>query len=232
MKTKQLQPWFMLLLLAGACAQPKEEALTVNPVELTASKDGLALRFARSNISSVDPALNAQCVMFNDHVNKFVTELKDSCFGELPAPAGGDSLVDAGEGEPSYEFSVSDTVFRATSHYISLRVTIYAYTGGAHGNTYIYAFNYDLRGRKFLEKEQLLDLGRKQEIEKLLQARFDNKDGAFTSLPTLDDPAVYNFTAEALHVTYPHYALGPYSSGIAEVSVPLTELKKAFKLQL
>jgi hypothetical protein len=231
MKTKQSRPWLVLLLLAGACAQPKEEKLTVNPVELTARRDGLELQFSRSNFSSTDPALNEQCSMFNDHVNQFVTELKDSCIGSLPASEDGE-VVDLIKREPSYEFAVFDTVFRATSHYISLRLTVYTYTGGAHGDTYVYAFNYDLRGRKFLDKEQLLDSGQKKEINKLLQAHFVNKDNAFTSLPTLDEPAAYNFTTDALHVTYPHYALGPYSSGIAEVSVPLAELKKALKVQL
>jgi hypothetical protein len=230
MKTKQSRPWLVLLLLAGACGQPGEVKLTVTPGELTVRKDGLELQFSRSNFSSADPALNEQCSLFNDHVNRFVTGLKDSCIGSLP-PGDGE-VIDEISREPSYEFAVFDTVFRATSHYISLRLTVYTYTGGAHGDTYVYAFNYDLRGRKFLDKEQLLDTGQKKEINKLLQAHFVNKDNAFTSLPTLDEPAAYNFSTDALHVTYPHYALGPYSSGIAELSVPLAELKKALKVQL
>jgi hypothetical protein len=236
MKTKQLWPFIAATLLVAACAAP-EEKLTVTPRKQATKQGNLEISITRGVVSSTDPALVEQCAIFNDRVDKFVDNLQKTLFPAAPpavaAPAGKKAPADAADEEPeTREFIVSDVLFRATNHYISLRLDVYAYTGGAHGDNSFYTFNYDLRQRKFITNDQLLDYARRADIEKLLQAHFNNPDNAFTETPTLDDSALFNFTDKELHVTYPPYILGPFSAGAAEISVPLTELKAAIKLPL
>ncbi|MDR2130785.1 MAG: DUF3298 and DUF4163 domain-containing protein [Odoribacteraceae bacterium] len=230
MKRKQL--WLVGLLVSVVCGCSHPEVnLKISPVELSAQENNLKLTFTRKVISSADPAVEKQCSLFNEHVNQFVTDLRDSLFNQLPSAEEG-IAADTNVTPHPYEFWVSDTVFRATNHYISMRLTVYTYTGGAHGMTYFYAFNYDLRKQQFLDNARLLDLARKEKIEKLLKARLDNRSGCFTEAPTIDESTVLNFSTKELIFSYPPYALGPYSCGTAEIIVPREELGDAVKVRL
>jgi hypothetical protein len=219
MKTRQL---FLACLLAGiACGCSRGEVnLKVSPIDLTSRENQLTSRVSRSILSSPDPAMQEQCALFNNRVESFIAGLRDTVTSHL-------RLFEregiAGDDGRSYEFSVSDTLFRATDRYISLRLTVYTFSGGAHGMTVYHAFNYDPRARKFLDNEELLDYARKQEIEERLSARLDNAGGCFTDSPTLDATTVINFTTRDMVFTYPPYALGPYACGPAEIILPLEE---------
>ena len=230
MKRTSFRLSLLLLGVAFSCAQP-EKPLKVSPVELSAYEENLQLQFSRHAISSDDPALEKQCLHFSEHVSNYISRLRDSLVRELP-PLDSALLADTSILRPTYEFHVTDTVFRATDRYISLRVTVYSYSGGAHGMTRFYAFNYDTREQKFIDNALLLDYTRKAEVEKLLKTHLDNKHGCFTQSPTLTTSTVINFAADNLIFTYPPYDLGPYVCGSAEIVIPLKELGKSVKLPL
>jgi hypothetical protein len=164
-------------------------------------------------------------------VDEIISRLRDSLVGREVPLVDADS-TDADSPACQREFWVSDTFFRATDRYISARVKIYAYNGGAHGMTYFHAFNYDTRAGEFMDNARLLDYTRKADVEKLLDARLDNPDGCFTDRPRLGNSTAVNFSAGEMIFTYPPYALGPYSCGAAEIVVPLKELGKAVKARL
>lgn len=114
----------------------------------------------------------------------------------------------------------------------SSRVDVYAYTGGAHGNLYSFAFNYDLAtgepfglGDLFLGGTAYLDTLAARTTERLVAARgtgwmFDDAippDPAYFSLFTLGP--------DSLTVFFPPYAIAPYAAGPSEVSLPYAALR-------
>ena len=57
-----------------------------------------------------------------------------------------------------FELDITDSVFMADAHYISVRFAVYTLTGGANGLTEYYAVNYSLQDRKFLNSEGILNM--------------------------------------------------------------------------
>ena len=216
--------------IAYSCVQP-EVNLKVSPVELSAHENHVEMHFTRHAVSSDDPAIERQCLLFNERVGEFIARQKDSLLLRLPGvnPA---LVADTSALIPRYEFWVSDTLFRAIFFYFRARFLIYTYEGGADGMTRFHAFNYDTREQKFMDNTLLLDYTRKTGVEKLLKARLDDKEGCFTESPTLDHSTVINFSADGMIFSYPPYELGPYVCGAAEINVPLKELGKAVKPRL
>ncbi|MFR7876763.1 MAG: hypothetical protein ACLU4J_10480 [Butyricimonas paravirosa] len=49
---------------------------------------------------------------------------------------------------------VGDSVFIANDQYVCVRLIIYTFTGGAHGITNFYTFNYDVQNQKFLTNQE------------------------------------------------------------------------------
>lgn len=126
---------------------------------------------------------------------------------------------------PMFQLYVSDSVFMATSERVSLLLPVYTYTGGAHGMTTFYAFNYDPGKKRFLTDEDMLDYERMGDINKLLKDNFSNPDSCFWEEPSLELATCINETPEAVVFTYEQYVLGPYACGPVQVAVPKAQLE-------
>ena len=133
----------------------------------------------------------------------------------------------AGEERPVwiYELQVGDSVFMANDQYVSVRLIVYTFTGGAHGITNFYTFNYDVQNQKFLTNQEILNYTNETQINTQLKANFKNPEGCFTTDPTLKDVTAVNFNKTSVCFTYGQYVLGAYACGVAEVAVPRTALK-------
>ncbi|WP_298616790.1 DUF4163 domain-containing protein [uncultured Odoribacter sp.] len=124
-----------------------------------------------------------------------------------------------------YELYVRDTVFLANEDYISIRLSAYSFTGGAHGMTDFYALNYNMKKHAFVSPQEMLDFRQAREINNLLAENFKNEGGCFTEKPTLTNGfTAVNITPESICFTYPQYVLGPYSCGYAQVYIPRDKL--------
>ena len=124
-----------------------------------------------------------------------------------------------------YELYVRDTVFLANEDYISIRLSAYSFTGGAHGMTDFYALNYNMKKHAFVSPQEMLDFRQAREINNLLAENFKNVGGCFTENPTLTNGfTAVNITPESICFTYPQYVLGPYSCGYAQVYIPRDKL--------
>ncbi len=130
-----------------------------------------------------------------------------------------------------YELMVEDSVFMVTPDFVSVRLTVYEFRGGAHGMTAFHSFNYDVKNQKLLTNEEILDYGKSAVVDAGLKANFENPDGCFNLEPTLADATVVNVTPESLCFTYEQYVLGPYACGVAEVEVPRATLKEALRIR-
>lgn len=182
--------------------------------------------------SSSDSQIEQSLSLFNQQVSAYVSALQDSVKAESKEVFEGFAKDGYDRPEWTYELGIRDSVFMATDEFVSLRLSVYRFTGGAHGMTNFVAFNYDVARQKMLTTSEVLDLSKSNQIDELLQQHFDNPSQCFDGTPTLDLVSAINFTQEAVCFKYEQYELGAYACGPAEVVVPKAELGEAFLPQI
>lgn len=120
---------------------------------------------------------------------------------------------------------------------VSLTCQYYSYLGGAHGYTDMVAYNIDLRTGEDIELEHLFDDGQDyatpilQEINR--QIALEPETYFPDVVPLSELPAEPGFCIEqasgddapSLVVYFGLYEIAPYSSGIREFAIPLSELR-------
>lgn len=110
---------------------------------------------------------------------------------------------------------------------LAFKLLRYEFTGGAHGNTIVKNFNFDIvnmRDIVFTEKFKALNLDK---VAAYCTAYCNDKQ-----IPIFDENIkaypemlrLWNFTGEGLLITFPQYTIAPYSSGIIEVYIPRKDL--------
>lgn len=219
----------ILLLLGGLLflsACHSEGGIEVQTCKRSDSTAYLKANIVQSVFTSANPETRKSCEILNAKVSYLIDSIEKSLL--LQADTFYTGLEQAGMERPVWDFEmyVEDSVFMASPDYISLRITVYTFQGGAHGMTEFYAFNYDVKRRQFQEPDQILDFGKYTDINELLKKNFVNTDSCFTEIPTLENGlAALNVTAETVCLTYPPYVLGPYSCGYAQVVIPRSELE-------
>ena len=217
----------MVAILLAGCQQGQ-----VKVSERTFSDETSEYRISAKHaiFSSTDEKVNQAC----QEMNQAVAEYVESATEQFRTEATGMRRELAADDMkcPVWvsEFHLEDSVFMATSQYISMRLTIYTYNGGAHGQTRYMAFNYDVKNGRFLTNEDIVDASKATAVNAQLKAHFQNPNGCFTEDPTLEQTAVINFTATSLCFKYEPYVLGPYACGAAEVNVPREALKDALRI--
>lgn len=123
--------------------------------------------------------------------------------------------------------------------FISFLLYVYQFTGGAHGCTTLVPVTYCKSGKKLLSLEDALQPERRdwltvlsEEARRQLTAQW--KQGLFSSdadwIRSGTAPVMKNFEAfaleeDAVRIFFNHYQVGPYSSGIKEIVVPLALFK-------
>ncbi|KRQ87876.1 Peptidoglycan-N-acetylmuramic acid deacetylase PdaC [Caloramator mitchellensis] len=117
---------------------------------------------------------------------------------------------------------------------LSIPVTFYEYTGGAHGNTVIKAYNLNLKNGKTLGYKDIFKKGfdYKTIIVNEIQRQIkENKndipyfDDALDTVAKFTDEQPFYITSEGLVVYYGLYELAPYVAGIQEFTIPYSLLK-------
>ena len=223
MKSTLIMAVFMAFTFMGC--QPKVQDLNVKNEKVTVNSENWDITVNRSMFSSADANVNKSCEVLNKKIEKFVNDLQDS----LKADANEffQSWQGSGEERPAwiYELQVGDSVLMANDRYVSVRLMVYTFTGGAHGITNFYTFNYDVQNQKFLTDQEVLNYVNEAQINAQLKANFKNPEGCFTTDPTLKDVTTVNFNKKSVCFTYGQYVLGAYACGVAEVTVPRAALK-------
>ena len=125
-----------------------------------------------------------------------------------------------------------------TDEVISLPVSYYQYTGGAHGLTTKVSYNYDLKTGKELRLKDLfkegfdyksiIDKKVREDIEKEKELYFDN--GAL--FKGVNENQAYYLNRDGIIVYFQQYEIAPYSSGIREFKIPYGELKEGLTYKL
>lgn len=142
-----------------------------------------------------------------------------------------------------YEEKISYETYENEFGITSILLSTYYYQGGAHGLTGISSYNYSNKSGKELTIEDIITEEGKEYIEnKILEGikkdfkKSDNdKTKVFYFQDSLESDAVklknanVYFNGDKLIVTYPHYTLAPYSTGMPEFIFSKEEMKKYLK---
>jgi len=140
-------------------------------------------------------------------------------------------FIDEAGSSAQYALSNKYRILDTTGNVISILMETYSYALGAHGFTALHTYNFDIEQNRFLSINDLLDFSKPDNIlqlNKILKDHFENPEGCFNDTPTADGNfELFGIEPENLVFFYEAYELGAYYCGIARVSVPIEELKKA-----
>jgi hypothetical protein len=220
----------LFLFLVQAC-ESSAPRVSIEQVKDADQADDWRIEVQYPVFSSSDPATDKSLRVLNGQVAAYVSVLEDSLKIEAHEVFEGFKNDNLPRPEWVYEFGVRDSVFTANSGYISLRLSVYRYTGGAHGMTNYVAFNYDVEKQKMLTTAEILNIDETDAINGLMKAYFENPSQCFDTDPTLDVVSSVNFSPEAVCFLFEQYVLGAYTCGPAEVTVPKAELGANFLLK-
>lgn len=219
-----------LLMLVG-CQPAKVEVKIEKFADQTKNWE---IQVSKSVFTSASAGVEQGCESVNMRIQHLVDSLQQSIKIEADTFFTTYAKVDTMRPEFTYQLWITDSVFMATDRFISLRLLVYTYEGGAHGRTDFYGINYNVKEKRFETPQQIVDYNKAGDLNPLLEKFFNNEKGCFTEKPALENSglAAINVSDGGVCFTYGHYALGAYACGYAEITIPFAGLKEAEVLLL
>lgn len=222
MKTKLFT---LLLAILSLSACQKEVKMKITHFVETEQTPQWNIKINHSIFSTTGGELEKSCVTVNDEIAGLVQGLKSSFMEQSKETSALLDSMDAKQSAP-YQLVISDSVFLANQNYISLLVSSYNMIGGANGITSLYGITYDTKNKKFLDKKEILDYNKAEEINTLLKTHLDDPKKCNTfEAPTVDNFTALNVGLHSISFTYKKYILGPGSCGQTTISIPRQEMK-------
>lgn len=162
-----------------------------------------ALQIGEPN-NSTSKSVEESIKNFNNEYNNFINDFPEST--------------------QEWEAQIDGEVVFKTQDIISVSLTSYTNTGGAHGNLNISFLNFDPSTGKIIDNNQLFtDIeGFKTIVKKYFDTSIKDKDILFDS-ETFQLPENIGFSDDGIILLYNTYEIAPYSTGIIEFSIPIEE---------
>lgn len=219
MKTKL---FIACILLLGACTPNIK--VDVKQIQETDDTPQWEIHIDRPEFSSANAEVNQSCEIFNQKINSFLNEFRDSLKVQARRYiAEMDSLGETPVGP--FQLYVQDSIFTVDAKMLSVRLAVYTLEGGANGITNFYALNYDVKKQTFLNNQDLLPTAKTADINALLKANLKNPDRCFDTEPTVENYTCLNVTPTHLIFTYDPFILGPHACGFATIDIAKDKLK-------
>jgi len=135
-------------------------------------------------------------------------------------------INDFPESAQEWEAQIDGEVIFKTPALISVSLTSYTNTGGAHGTLNISFLNFDASTGKLIENDKLFTNieAFKTIAKKYFEASVVDKDLLFDS-ETFKLPKHIGYSDDGIILLYNTYEIAPYATGIIEFSVPFDEAK-------
>jgi len=126
----------------------------------------------------------------------------------------------------SWEAQIDGEVIFKTPDIISVSLTAYTNTGGAHGNLNISFLNFDTSTGELIDNNKLFtDIeGFKSIAKKHFEASIKDKDFLLDS-ETFQLPENIGYSDDGIILLYNTYEIAPYSTGIIELNIPFEDAK-------
>ena len=187
-------------------------------------------------------SVDMQIPVLNGHIDKSIETKLNSMFKKDALnlkDAVGKDAKEALEESKNYDLEFrkylaasSYKVYYNKNEFLSLRVTHYVYTGGAHGGSYVKGYNIDLKtGREYSLKEIFNEgYGYKKIIDDIvLDEMKANRETYFeeaiTNFKGIAENHPYYIEDGNLVVYFGEYEIAPYAAGMQEFRIPFTVLK-------
>lgn len=143
------------------------------------------------------------------------------------------SSRDVSENQPSYEYKATLNVLYQTSRVLSLNMTEYSFTGGAHGNTREVYYCYDLQSGRRLNIGDVIDtLHYSRAMSALLEQQYrtnnqipaDTRLGESLSQDTIPLNGNFYLTGKGIGFEYNPYEIAPYVLGGISFFFPYSQV--------
>ena len=113
---------------------------------------------------------------------------------------------------------------------ISVRLKVYIYTGGAHGNSAYYSWNYSQKRKAFLSLDDVITSVQFTDIVRRVRRQlgkedYMQKDHIKRGTSKKEDFNIWNMHKKGISFVFPEYQVAAYSAGNFEVFVPLSDKK-------
>jgi uncharacterized protein len=189
------------------------------------------VKATRYRIDASYPQFDGPSVNFSTINGKFANTAKEASGEAIPDADIGDDL------DQTWSYEQSFSLHRPGPSAISVEVSNYSFTGGAHGNGNTYAVLVDLRTGRELRPENAFVAGgewlrtvtaivaadlKKQFVER---PGFDDALEPAKLAESMAEPGRYLFKADGLEIIFNQYDVGPYSAGTYQVVIPYSRLK-------
>lgn len=134
--------------------------------------------------------------------------------------------------------AIAEMVVEGRAYYFSndirsYRLSMYQFTGGAHGNTEYLTWTYSIEGDKYSLKDVLKPESRPLSkiypiVLEQLKENLENVDEAWiekgSGIDNWDNYTKFNIDSQNLYILFPAYQVAPYSEGIQEIIIPLEDI--------
>ena len=171
--------------------------------------------------------------LISGKINSFKEESRDNWKARLDTmPA--DKPLPKGPQQP-FEFIASWQGVQLNNTYLSLVIKIYYFSGGAHGNEEIHAFNYDMAQKKKIEIKDFFDSAQEalkkisqisaEDIMSQLQSRGWKEDDNLKEMvnqgtaPLFKNFQNFNFDSYNLTIYFQRYQVAPGAAGSLTVTI-------------
>lgn len=150
-------------------------------------------------------ALNDQITIFNKEYDNFIKDFPES--------------------QQKWEAQIDGEVLLNSNQIISIAITSYINTGGAHGSTNISFLNFDASNGNSISTNVLL-----KDVDNFTSVAKRYFDASVQNKSILFEPDVFKlpqniaYSEEGLILLYNPYEIAPYSSGIIEFTIPYKEI--------
>ncbi len=144
--------------------------------------------------------------------------------------------------EVPFVFTASWQPTQLNNRYLSFAINIYYFTGGAHGNEEIHAFNYDMARKKEININDFLGYSQEalkaiskisaQDVLSQLQSMGWKKVDSIKEMvnqgtsPVLENFRNFNFNSYSLIIYFQRYQVAPGAAGSLTVRIPKITLKQ------
>ncbi|ACJ32559.1 DUF3298 and DUF4163 domain-containing protein [Anoxybacillus flavithermus] len=230
---KQRNIWLMVLTLFILTAYSQPLTVTTKKMKYTNELMEVDL-----NIPIVSGSVNPS---FQRQVNRLLRKESLDLKREVEKQAHENMAISKKEGFP-YRLHAAVSNYEVTYNQhgiLSIPVTLYSYTGGAHGMTVKVPNNFDFHTGKSLQLSDLFKKGTnyKQVIkdEIIAQIKKENDlyfDNAIAVVQKMPDDQPYYMTKDGIVVYYGLYEIAPYAAGIREFLIPYSTLRPHMKTKL
>ncbi|GGG38199.1 DUF3298 and DUF4163 domain-containing protein [Bizionia arctica] len=126
-----------------------------------------------------------------------------------------------------WEAQIDGDVMYQSADVISISMTSYLNTGGAHGNLIISFLNFNSQTGKLLKNEDLFEdyLAFTELAKTYFNEEIADKKDLYFEPDNFKLPENIGFDEEGIILLYNTYEVAPYSSGITEIHIPWEDLQ-------